>query len=208
MDALAEVEADPEYDSMSRRFWVSAGLSLPVLLIAMLGDALRLPISSVARNWIEFALASPVVLWAAGLFSSVFWASVVNRSPQHVHSDRLGHRCSLSRQRCRHALPANIPSFLSRHARRPLPPTLKPQPSSRLSFCLARCLNCVRGSRQAARFALCLILAPKQAHLIAADGAENDIALDVVKVGDRLRVRPGESVPVDGEIVEGASRRR
>ena len=81
MDAFAEVEADPEYDSMLRRFWVSAALSLPVLLIAMFGDALKLPLISVARNWIEFVLATPVVLWGGWPFFQRFWASVVNRSP-------------------------------------------------------------------------------------------------------------------------------
>jgi Cu+-exporting ATPase len=81
MDALAEVEADPEYDSMLRRFWVSAALSLPVLLIAMFGDALKLPLSSGARNWIQFVLATPVLLWGGWPFFQRFWASVVDRSP-------------------------------------------------------------------------------------------------------------------------------
>src|SRR6266481_3170678 len=81
MDAFAEVEADPEYDSMLRRFWLSAALSLPVLLIAMFGDALKLPLSGGTRNWIEFVLATPVVLWGGWPFFQRFWASVVNRTP-------------------------------------------------------------------------------------------------------------------------------
>src|SRR5580765_559478 len=81
MDAFAEVEDDPEYDSMLRRFWVSAALSLPVLLLAMFGDVLELPLSSSARNWIEFVLATPVVLWGGWPFFQRFWASVIHRSP-------------------------------------------------------------------------------------------------------------------------------
>src|SRR5271154_2421863 len=81
MDIVAEVEADPEYDSMKRRFWVSAALSLPVLLLAMFGDVLKLPISSSAINWMEFVLATPVVLWGGWPFFHRFSTSVVNRSP-------------------------------------------------------------------------------------------------------------------------------
>src|ERR1700719_3945342 len=81
MDVFAEVEADPEYDSMRRRFWVSAALSLPVLLIAMFGDSLRLPLAPVTRDWIELVLATPVVLWGGWPFFDRFWASLVNRSP-------------------------------------------------------------------------------------------------------------------------------
>src|SRR5690242_17173161 len=81
MDVFAEVEADPEYDSMRRRFWVSAALSLPVLILAMFGDALRMPVSAAVRNWMELILATPVVLWGGWPFFERGWASIVNRSP-------------------------------------------------------------------------------------------------------------------------------
>src|SRR5690242_17380708 len=81
MDVFAEVEADPEYESMRRRFWVSATLSLPVLVLSMFGDALGLRLSHSVRNLIEFVLATPVVLWGGWPFFQRFRASLVNRSP-------------------------------------------------------------------------------------------------------------------------------
>ena len=81
MDVSAEVEADPEYDSMRRRFWVSAALSLPVLVLSMFGDALGLRLSHSVRNMLEFILATPVVLWGGWPFFERFWASLINRSP-------------------------------------------------------------------------------------------------------------------------------
>src|SRR5690349_20141185 len=81
MDIFAEVEADPEYDAMRLRFWVSAALSLPVLLLGMFGESLGLHVSPAIRNLIEFFLATPVVLWGGWPFFERFWASLVNRSP-------------------------------------------------------------------------------------------------------------------------------
>src|SRR5260370_3638955 len=81
MDVFAEVEADPEYDSMRRRFWVSAGLSLPVLLLSMLGESLGLHLRPSFLNGIEFLLATPVVLWGGWPFFERFWSLLVNRSP-------------------------------------------------------------------------------------------------------------------------------
>src|SRR5712692_9544944 len=81
MDVFTEVEADPEYDSMRRRFWASAALSLPVLLLSMFGESLGLPLAPAMRNWIGLVLATPVVLWGGWPFFQRFWASLVNRSP-------------------------------------------------------------------------------------------------------------------------------
>jgi len=81
MDVLAEVEAEPEYGSMRLRFWVSAVLSLPVLGISMFGEYLGPDVSPVLRNWIELALATPVVLWGGWPFFKRFWASLVHGSP-------------------------------------------------------------------------------------------------------------------------------
>src|SRR5215475_4833061 len=75
MDVFAEVEADPEYDSMRLRFWISAALSLPVLLLSMVGESLGLRLPPTTRNLIEFFLATPVVLWAGWPFFERFWAS-------------------------------------------------------------------------------------------------------------------------------------
>ena len=81
MDAFAVLEADPEYDSMRRRLWISAALSLPVLALSMFGEVLGLHLAATLRNWIEFILATPVVLWGGWPFFQRFWASLVHRSP-------------------------------------------------------------------------------------------------------------------------------
>src|ERR1700674_1914015 len=81
MDVFADVEADPEYDSMRLRFWVSAVLSAPLLVLGMFGESLGLHLVPTALHWIEFALATPVVLWGGWPFFQRFWASLVNRSP-------------------------------------------------------------------------------------------------------------------------------
>src|SRR5260370_33793951 len=81
IDVFAEVEADPEYDSMRLRFWVSAALSVPLLVLSMFGESLGLHIAPVVLHWIEFALATPGVLWGGSPFFQRFWASLVNRSP-------------------------------------------------------------------------------------------------------------------------------
>src|SRR4029077_20216576 len=81
MDVFAEVEADPEYDSMRLRFWASAALSLPVLLLSMFGESVGLHLRPLVLNGIEVLLATPVVLWGGWPFFERFWSSLVNRSP-------------------------------------------------------------------------------------------------------------------------------
>src|SRR6202048_3885024 len=81
MDVFAEVEADPEYESMRLRFWVSAALSAPLLVLAMFGESFGLHVVPTTLHWMEFALAAPVVLWGGWPFFQRFWASLVNRSP-------------------------------------------------------------------------------------------------------------------------------
>src|SRR5256885_16196332 len=81
MDVFADVEADPECDSLRLRFWISAALSLPVLLRSMLGESRGLPLAPPVLNAIEFFLATPVVLWGGWPFFERFWSSLVNRSP-------------------------------------------------------------------------------------------------------------------------------
>ncbi|MGC2816608.1 MAG: heavy metal translocating P-type ATPase [Candidatus Acidiferrum sp.] len=204
MDPFAEVEADPEYDSMLRRFWVSAALSVPVLVLAMFGDALRLPLSTAERNWLEFILATPVVIWGGWPFFERFWASVVNRSLNMFTLIALGTGA------------AYLDSVVATLAPRIFPPSFRDMQGAVPTYfeaaavittlvLLGQVLE-LRARRQTSSAIRSLLnLAPKQAHRLAADGTEKDVALDLVKFGDRLRVRPGESVPVDGTILEGAS---
>src|SRR5579859_7887505 len=204
MDALAEVEADPEYDSMLRRWWVSAALSLPVLFLAMFGDVHRLPLSPGARNWIEFILATPVVLWGGWPFFQRFWASIVNRNPNMFTLIALGTGAAYLDSVAATLAPQIFPaSFRDLHG---AVETYFEAAAVITTLVLVGQVLELRARRQTSGAIRSLLnLAPKQAHRIAADGSEQDVALDQVQRGDRLRVRPGESVPVDGVIREGAS---
>ena len=204
MDAFAEVEADPEYDSMLRRFWVSAALSLPVLLLAMFGDVLKLPLSSSARNWIEFVLATPVVVWGGWPFFQRFWASLVNRSPNMFTLIALGTGAAYLDSVAATVVPQIFPaSFRDMHGA--VPAYFEAAAVITTLVLLGQVLELRARQQTSTAIRSLLNLAPKQAHRIAPDGTEKDVALDLVKMGDRLRVRPGESVPVDGVIHEGAS---
>src|SRR5580692_8796916 len=204
MDAFAEVAADPEYHSMRSRFWVSAVLSLPVLLIAMFGDAFKLPISAGARNWIEFVLATPVVLWGGWPFFQRFWASVIHRSPNMFTLIGLGTGAAYLESVAATLFPRVFPaSFRDMHGA--VSTYFEAAAVITTLVLLGQVLELRARQRTGGAIRSLLNLAPKQAHMLATDGAEQDVALDLVKQGDRLRVRPGESVPVDGTILEGAS---
>jgi P-type Cu+ transporter len=204
MDAFAEVEADPEYDSLRSRFRVSAALSLPVLLIAMFGGAFKLPISAGPRNWIEFVLATPVVLWGGWPFFQRFWASVIHRSPNMFTLIGLGTGAAYLESVVATLFPQIFPtSFRDMHGA--VSAYFEAASVITTLVLLGQVLE-LRARRQTSSAIRSLLnLAPKQAHLLAPDGTEKDVALDLVRPGDRLRVRPGESVPVDGVLLEGAS---
>lgn len=204
MDVFAEVEADPEYDSMRRRFWVSATLSVPVLVLSMLGDALGLRPSHGARNLIEFILATPVVLWGGWPFFQRFWASLVNRSPNMFTLIGLGTGAAYVESVTGTFFPQAVPLLVP-----DMPGTVPVYFESAAVITtlvlLGQVLELRARQRTSSAIRELLNLAPQQAHLLAAGGSENDVTLDQVKRGDQLRVRPGERVPVDGVIREGAS---
>ena len=204
MDAFAEVEADPEYDSMFRRFWVSAALSLPVLFIAMFGDALKLPLSTATRNWLEFVLATPVVVWGGWPFFQRFWASIVNRSPNMFTLIALGTGAAYLDSVVATIFPQIFPASF-RDAHGAVSTYFEAAAVITTLVLLGQVLELRARQKTSSAIRSLLNLAPKQAHLLATDGAESDVALELVKAGDRLRVRPGESIPVDGLLLQGAS---
>src|ERR1700676_1409991 len=204
MDVFAEVEADPEYDSMLRRFWVSAALSLPVLLLSMFGDSLRLPLTSATRNWIELILATPVVLWGGWPFFYRFWASLANRSPNMFTLIGLGTGAAYLDSVVATIFPQIVPaSFRDMHGVAPV--YFEAAAVITTLVLLGQVLELrARQSTSGAIRAL-LNLAPQQAHLVYLEGNERDVPLEQVQRGDHLRVKPGERVPVDGIVREGAS---
>jgi Cu+-exporting ATPase len=204
LDVFAEVEADPEYGSMRRRFWISAALSLPVLLLSMLGDSKEIPIAPNLRNAIEFLLATPVVLWGGWPFFERFWSSLVNRSPNMFTLIGLGTGAAFIESVVAALFPQVFPvSFRGMHG--DVPVYFEAAAVITTLVLLGQVLELRARQRTGSAIRALLNLAPQQAHMLGADGSEKDVALDQVKRGDLLRVRPGERVPVDGVIREGAS---
>jgi len=204
MDVSAEVEADPEYDSMRRRFWVSAALSLPVLVLSMFGDALGLRLSHSVRNMLEFILATPVVLWGGWPFFERFWASLINRSPNMFTLIGMGTGVAYVDSVVATFFPQVFPASF-RSTEGAAPAYFEAAAVITTLVLLGQVLESRARQRTSGAIRALLNLAPQQAHLVAADGSEKVLPLDQVKHGDRLRVRPGERVPVDGVIREGAS---
>jgi len=204
MDVFADVEADPQYDSMRLRFWISAALSLPVLLLSMLGESLGLHLAPQVRNAIEFFLATPVVLWGGWPFFVRFLSSLLNRSPNMFTLIGLGTGAAYLDSVVATFFPRIFPaSFRGMDGAAPV--YFEAAAVITTLVLLGQVLELRARQRTSGAIRALLNLAPQQAHLLAADGTERDVPLDQVKRGDRLRVRPGERIPVDGTIREGAS---
>jgi Cu+-exporting ATPase len=204
MDVFAEVEADPEYDSMRLRFWISAALSLPVLLLSMLGESLGLHLTPAIRNGIEFLLATPVVLWGGWPFFERFWSSLVHRSPNMFTLIGLGTGAAYFESLGATFFPQIFPaSFRGMGGAAPV--YFEAAAVITTLVLLGQVLELRARQRTSGAIRALLNLAPPQAHLLDPFGGEKDVPLDQVKREDRLRVRPGERVPTDGVIREGAS---
>ena len=197
--ATAEVEDDGELRSMTGRFWVSAALSLPLFLIAMSDMLPSMPLHRFADQlpWVELALATPVVLWGGAPFFARGAASVVNRSPNMFTLISLGIGVSYGFSLIVTLAPGLFPTA----------PGVYYEPAAVITtlVLLGQVLELRARTRAGAAIRALLGLAAKTARRIAADGSEADVAVDQVHPGDRLRVRPGEKIPVDGRVLEGTS---
>jgi Cu+-exporting ATPase len=212
MDIIAgESQSDPEYDSMLLRFWVAAVLSAPLLVVSMVGGmapmrSLDIPwhFSDPALHWLECALATPVVLWCGWPFFERFWASLVNRSPNMFTLIGLGTGAAYLDSLVATAFPQVFPaSFRDIHGA--VPVYFEAAAVITALVLLGQVLE-LRARQKTSRAIRSLLnLVPKQAHRIGPDGSEQDVPLEQIAAGDRVRVRPGESVPVDGTIREGSS---
>ena len=203
MDVVAEAGPDPEYSSMRLRFWVSAASSFPVLLLGMFGERLHSGISMTAMRWIEFVLATPVVLWGGWPFFDRFWASLVNRSPNMFTLIGLGTGAAYVESVVATISPGWFPaSFLEMGA---APVYFEAAAVITTLVLLGQVMELGARAKTAGAIRELLHLAPQVAHQIMDTGQEKDVPLAAVQQGDLLRVRPGERVPVDGVVREGAS---
>ncbi|MBI3432990.1 MAG: heavy metal translocating P-type ATPase [Hydrogenophilales bacterium] len=205
--SLEEAE-NPELADMSRRFWLSTALALPVFLIAMGADLAPgftgrfLPHASI--QWVEFLLASPAVLWGGWPLFQRGWASLVNRSLNMFTLIALGVGVAWGYSVVALLAPALFPPAL-RMADGTVPVYFEAAAVITALVLLGQVLELRARSRTSAAIRMLLGLAPKTARIVRPDGREEDIPLDQVMPGDVLRVRPGEKVPVDGVVLEGAS---
>jgi Cu+-exporting ATPase len=205
LEPTLQEEANPELKDMSRRFWVSAGLSVPLVLLAM-GPELfgwsPLPMRSSVLA--QLALATPVVLWAGWPFFKRFWTSLQNRRPNMFTLIGLGIGVAYSYSVTAALLPQAFPASL-RTMGGQVPVYFEAAAAITALVLLGQVLELrARSSTNKAIRAL-LGLAPKNARRVNPDRSEEDVPLDHIRVGDLLRVRPGEKVPADGEVVEGRS---
>ena len=195
-----------ELTDMTRRFWIALALSIPVFALAMGGhlvDLHRFPAEALS-NWIELALATPVALWAGWPFFQRAFASFKTRNLNMFTLIALGVGVAWAYSVVATIAPGLFPSaFRSAHGA--VAVYFEAAAVITTLVLLGQVLE-LRAREQTGGAIRALIdLAPKTARRVRADGADEEVALDDVKTGDRLRVRPGEKVPVDGEVIEGRS---
>ncbi|WP_214472443.1 heavy metal translocating P-type ATPase [Mesorhizobium sp. dw_380] len=198
---------NPELVDFIRRFWVSAALSIPLLFIAMapmLGLSLEGLITDRTKVWVELILASPVVLWAAFPFFHRGWESVLNRSPNMWTLISLGVGAAYLYSVVATLFPDIFPHQFRDHGGA-VPVYFEAAAVIVSLVFLGQVLELRAREKTGSAIRALLDLAPKTARRIAEDGSETDVPLDSVKAGDRLRIRPGDAVPVDGTVLEGRS---
>jgi Cu+-exporting ATPase len=200
---------NPELEDMTRRFRLSLILTVPVLAVAMAEFVPPLAeiasrVSAAARQWFELILATPVVLWGAWPFFVRGWKSILNRTPNMFTLIGLGVGVSYFYSVVAAMLPGVFPeSFRGEGGE--VAVYFEAAAVITTLVLLGQVLELRARSRTGAAIRALLGLAPKSARLVREDGTEEDVRLDEVKPGDRLRVRPGERVPVDGVVLEGRS---
>jgi P-type Cu+ transporter len=201
-------EADPELDDMSRRFWICVVLTTPLLLLSMgaMVPGLSFPgfMTGTRLVWIQFALAAPVVLWGGWPFFERGWASVFSRNLNMFTLIALGTGSAFVYSAIAALFPWIFPDSFRDH-QGTIPVYFEPSAVIVTLVLLGQVLE-LRARRQTGSAIRALLgLAPKTARRLGGDGREEEVPLEHVVAGDRLRVRPGEKIPVDGKVLEGAS---
>jgi Cu+-exporting ATPase len=203
-----EEEANPELLMMTRRFWVSLILCVPELFLAMSGMIPGQPVqhalSSRLLVWIQFALATPVVLWGGWPFFERGWRSILNRRLNMFTLIAIGTGAAYLYSAVAVLFPGLFPDSLRGHGG-VLEVYFEAAAVITTLVLLGQVLELRARSRTTSAIKALLGLAPKTARLLHDDGTESDVPLERVQAGNRLRVRPGERVPVDGIVLEGSS---
>jgi len=203
----ATEEENPELRDMMRRFWVSLTLTVPLLAVAMADMLPGMPVEHALRRgwlpWLELLLATPVVLWGGWPFFQRGWASIVNRSTNMFTLIAMGTGVAYLFSLTATVFPGIFPASFG--GMNSTPPVYFEAAAAIVTLVLlGQVLELRARSRTGAAIRALLDLSPKTARILR-DGTEQDIPLEEVRPGDRLRVRPGEKIPVDGLVLEGTS---
>jgi Cu+-exporting ATPase len=203
-----EEEANPELIDMTRRFWVGVVFSLPIVFLAMSelipGQPLQRNVSPHILNWIQLLLATPVVLWGGWPFFQRGWFSIVNRSLNMFTLIAIGIGTAYVYSVAATLFPDAFPQSFRGHGGE-VGVYFDAAAVITTLVLLGQVLELRARSKTSKAIKALLGLAPKTARLVREDGTETDVLLEHVQVGDQLRVRPGEKIPVDGVVLEGTT---
>ena len=203
--ATAASEPNPELVDMRRRFWVALILSVPVAVLEMAGHVAGLHIVPPrTSNWLQFVLATPVVLWAGWPFFQRAWQSLVTRNLNMFTLIAMGTGVAWLYS----TVALLFPDFFPLAFRGPggtVPVYFEAAAVITVLVLLGQVLELRAREQTSGAIRALLDLAPKMARRVRPDGTDEEVPVELIAVGDRLRVRPGEKVPVDGEAVEGRS---
>jgi Cu+-exporting ATPase len=203
-----EEEANPELIDMTRRFWLGVILSAPIAFIAMSdmipGQPIQRMVSPRFLNWLQLGLATPVVLWCGWPFFQRGWASIINHSLNMFTLIAIGVGTAYVYSLVATFFPHLFPQSFRGHAGE-VGVYFDAAAVITVLVLLGQVLELRARSKTSRAIRALLGLAPKTARLLHDDGKEEDIPLERVKPGDRLRVRPGEKIPVDGVVLDGTT---
>jgi cation transport ATPase/YHS domain-containing protein len=195
---------NPELADMSRRFWIGLALALPVFVLEMGGHlpAVMTLVSSHLSNWIQFGLATPVVLWAGWPFFQRGWTSLITRRLNMFTLIAMGVGVAWTYSVVAVLAPGLFPPAF-RDAMGAVPVYFEAAAVITVLVLLGQVLELRAREQTSGAIKALLNLAPETARRVREDGADEEVTLDLIQVGDRLRVRPGEKIPVDGALTEG-----
>ncbi len=202
----AATQPNPELADMTRRFWIGLALAVPVLALEMGAHLIDLHavIAQQTSNWLQFALATPVVLWAGWPFFERGWASFRTGNLNMFTLIAMGTGVAWAYSVLATVLPGLFPASFRAHDGG-VAVYFEAAAVITVLVLLGQVLELSAREQTSGAIRALLDLAPKRARRIKPDGTDEEVELETVLVGDRLRVRPGESIPVDGEVLEGRS---
>jgi Cu+-exporting ATPase len=203
---LATADAVPNHEliDMKRRFRIGVALSVPVVALEMGGHMVRTWLDPSLSNWLQFLLATPVVVWAGWPFFERGWQSFRTRNLNMFTLIALGTGVAWAYSVIATFAPGLFPPAF-RAADGSAATYFEPAAVITVLVLLGQVLELSARERTSGAIRALLDLAPKRAHRIGPDGADTEVSIDEIAVGDLVRVRPGEKIPVDGELVEGRS---